>query len=77
MRDPDEWNFSALCPFLDRSRGNAEELACSVFIDKLSGGLLVAWRHALSSPRSKALDKDLTEVPTSSTGGRRIGGGAS
>ena len=77
MRDPDERNFSALCPFLDRSRRNAKELACSVFVDELSGGLLVAWRHALSSPRSKALDKDLTEVPTSSTGGRRIGGGAS
>ena len=77
MRDPDERDFSALCPFLDRSRGNAEELACSGFVHESSGGLLVAWRHALSSPRSKALDKDLTEVPTSSTGGRWIGGGAS
>jgi len=77
MRDPDERDFSALRPFLDRSRRNTEELACSGFVHESGGGLLVAWRHALSSPRSKALDKDLTEVPTSSTGGRRIGGGAS
>ena len=77
MRDPDERDFSVLRPLLDRSRGNAEEFACSVFVHELSGGLLVAWWHALSSPRSMALDKDLTEVPTSSTGGRRIGGGAS
>ena len=77
MRDPDERDFSALCPFLDRSRGNAEEFGRSVFVKESSGGLLVAWRHALSLPRSKALDKDLTEVPISSTGGRWIGGGAS
>ena len=77
MRDPDERDFSALRPFLDRPRRNPEEFACSGFVDESGGGWLVAWGHALSFPRSRALDKDLTEVPTSSTGGRRSGGGAS
>jgi len=77
MREPDERDLSALCPFLDCPGRNAEQFASSSFVDELSGGWVVAWRHALSFPRSKALDKDLTEVPISSTGGRRDGGGAS
>ena len=52
MRDSDERDFSALCPFLDRSRRNAEQIASSGLVDESNVGWLVAWRHALSSPRS-------------------------